>query len=101
MPLSSKKGLVAILKRIGGILWLENQRVLTKIVKCMSLPDRYTQAPEQAQATQTWTTGTRRKQKNKINYVATIADGLILDLSLATNTWAYITNLAKILLGVK
>jgi len=52
----------------------------------MSLPDRYTQAPEQAQATQTWTTGTRRKQKNKINYVATIADGLILDLSLATNT---------------
>jgi len=67
----------------------------------MSLPDRYTQAPEQAQATQTWTTGTRRKQKNKINYVATIADGLILDLSLATNTWAYITNLAKILLGVK
>ena len=72
--------------RGGYILWLENQRVLTKIAKHMSLPDRYTQAPEQAQATQTWTTGTRRKQKNRIKYVAMIAGGLILDLSLATNT---------------
>ena len=66
----------------GEITWLGSQKRQNKIAKYMSLPDKYTQAPEQAQATQTWTTGTRRKQKNKIKDVATIADGFILDLNL-------------------